>query len=87
MARRYGRRCKDGDTLAACHGDANDKVSSGTSRLHEIKARLYNSGQEEEGEIQMAKRIAQGMRRHVEIAELWGEASKAGNMLATCVEF
>ena len=29
---------------AKCHGDANGKVPSGRSRLHAIKARLYNRG-------------------------------------------
>ena len=48
--------------------------SSGTSRLHTIKARLYNSNERGE-EIQVARKIAKGVRRCSEFAELRGEAS------------
>ena len=48
---------------------------SGTARLYAIKARLYDSGEEEEEEeIRIARRIAQGMRRCAEFAVLQGAA-------------
>ena len=60
--------------------------SSGTSRLHAIKAKLYNSGQRGE-EIRDARKIAQEVRRGVRIfAHPGGKAVCVGNMLAMRAE-
>ena len=54
-----------------CHGDTDREDRVGRQGLHAIKARLYNSGyEEEEEEVRVTRRIAQGMQRRAECAEL-----------------
>ena len=60
--------------------------SIGTLRLHAIKARLYNSGKEEEEEIRVPRRTAPEMRRRAAFAPLRGKVFLADDMLAMCAE-